>query len=65
MTDQEFEDKWAKGKEHDRLEREQWLAMSKEQRDQIKRQQSGFRSWEDLTDDSEAKSQTGETPTDR
>ena len=55
MTDQEFEDMWAKAKEHDRLEREQWLSMSKEERDRIKSETADFRSWENLTDDSEPK----------
>lgn len=65
MTDQEFDDMWAKGKEHDRLEKEKWLALPKEERERIKKQSGAFRSWENLTDDSEAKSQSDETPTDR
>lgn len=65
MTDQEFDDMWAKGKEHDRIEKEKWLALPKEERERIKKQSGVFRSWENLTDDSEVKSQSGETPTDR
>lgn len=64
MTDQEFEDMWAKGKAHDRQEREAWLAKSKEERDRIKEQSKGFRSWEDLTGE-DPTAPSDETPTDR
>lgn len=65
MIDQEFDDMWAKGKEHDRLEKEKWLALPKAERDRIKSESSGFRSWENMTDDNETKSQSDERPTDR
>lgn len=65
MTDQEFDDMWAKCKEHDRLEKEKWLALPKEERERIKKQSVAFRSWENLTDDNEAKPLSSETPTDR
>lgn len=64
MTDQEFEDMWNKGKEHDRQEREEWLAKSKQERDQIKERTRGFRSWENLTDE-EPTAPSDERPTDR
>ena len=64
MTDQEFEEMWSKCKERDRQEREKWLAMSKQERDQIKERTRGFRSWEDLTD-YEPTAPSDETSTDR
>lgn len=50
MTDQEFEQMWDRAKEHDRTERDEWLSKSKEERERIKRETDGFRSWEDMTD---------------